>query len=523
MYRHFAAFAEDCKIPFEELMELGHVQPPPAEESDDFNMAVMGFRLAGRANGVSKLHGDVSRRIFSSLWPQVPIDEIPIGSVTNGVHASTWLGPEIAQVLSQHLPAGWAEDADGGWQRISESPDQELWRQRNRARERLVAFIRHRLRNQLMTRGVSSTESDWTETAFDPQILTFGFARRFAQYKRGTLLLTDPDRLKRMLLSPTQPIQILFSGKAHAADEGGKEMIRQIAEFSSDPEVRTRFAFIEDYDMEVARHLCQGVDVWLNNPRRPLEASGTSGMKAALNGVINCSILDGWWDECFAPELGWAIGSGGTYSDLDHQDRVEAVALYDVLERDVIPSFYDRSNGSVPERWVQRMKASISGLGGFVTADRMLRDYIEGLYEPAAVQGREIAADGFARARDLAHWKSHVREGWDDVSILEVQGDVSAGDVGEERAVTATVHLGRISAEDVSVQLAHGAIGSGGEILGPRLIEMQARGFENGTCSYSGSFAAATPGLYGFTVRVLPTHRDLIGRQDLGLVQWSPG
>ncbi|MEA2485100.1 MAG: glycogen phosphorylase, partial [Actinomycetota bacterium] len=506
MERHFWSFAAECNISIEELLELGRVQPPEGDEGYDFNMAVMGFRLAGRANGVSRLHGEVSRTIFASVWPDVPVNEVPIGSVTNGVHAPTWLGPEITEVLDSRLPPGWAESGDRGWNRIEQVSDDELWEQRSRARARLVDFVRQRLRSQLIARGASFSETGWTQTVFDPHALTFGFARRFAQYKRGTLLLSDQERFRRLLQSTEQPVQFVFSGKSHAADEGGKEMIRQLVHFSADESIRHRLVFLEDYDMEVARNLCQGVDVWLNNPRRPLEASGTSGMKAALNGVINCSILDGWWDECFTPEIGWAIGGRATYSDLGHQDHVEAIALYDLLEREVIPRFYERDGGLVPARWIEKIKASVSDLGPFVTADRMLRDYIEGLYEPAALQGRQMEADGFARTRDLASWKASVREAWDEVSVLDVGGDVTPGDVGEERKVSATVRLGRLDASDVSVQLAHGNVGPSGELAETHFMEMRPEGYEDGLCTYHGSFVTAAPGLYGFTVRVMPTH-----------------
>jgi starch phosphorylase len=523
MERHFSGFAAECNISMEELLELGRVQPPEGDEGYDFNMAVMGFRLAGRANGVSKLHGEVSRTIFASVWPEVPVNEVPIGSVTNGVHTPTWLGPEISELLDNRLPPGWAESGVGGWNRIEQVSDEELWEERSHARARLVNFVRQRLRSQMIARGASFSETGWTQKVFDPRALTFGFARRFAQYKRGTLLLSNQERLRKLLQSTDRPVQFVFSGKAHAADEGGKEMIRQLVHFSNDEAIRDRLVFLEDYDMEVARNLCQGVDVWLNNPRRPLEASGTSGMKAALNGVINCSILDGWWDECFSPEIGWAIGGRATYSDLGQQDHVEAIALYDLLEREVIPCFYDRTEGSFPARWIEKIKASVSGLGPFVTADRMLRDYIENLYEPAAQQGREMEADGFARTRQLASWKASVREAWEEIDVLEVDGDVTPSDVGEERKVSATVHLGRLEASDVSVQLAHGNVGPRGELEETHLIEMRPEALEDGLCTYHGSFVTAAPGLYGFTVRVLPHHPDLIDPQDLGLVQWSEG
>jgi starch phosphorylase len=504
-------------------MSLGQADPEAEAESDNpqFNMAVMGLRLAARSNAVSKLHGDVSRAIFSDLWPGVPMEETPIGSVTNGVHTSTWLGPENTEVLDRRLTPGWAELGDGRWDRIHEVPDAELWRARERARERLVYFVRQRVRDQLVTRGHNEAEVTWTEEIFDPGVLTIGFARRFAQYKRGTLLLTDVERLKRLLLSGDRPIQIVIAGKAHPLDDGGKEMIQALVHFAADPEVRLRFAFIEDYDMEVARVLCQGSDVWLNNPRRPLEACGTSGMKAALNGALNCSILDGWWDECYDGKNGWAIGTRETFLDTEHQDRVEASAMYDILEREVVPRYYDRPEGPIPRRWVERMKHSIASLGSFVTADRMVRDYVDALYAPAAIQGRELSADSFARARGLAEWKDRIRSQWSDVRIIDVEGDVTAADVGAARNVGATIHVGRLSTDDLSVQLAHGKVGANNELLSPQIEEMTADYCEENTCTYRGSFTTDEAGLYGFAVRVVPRHPDLTDGMDLGVVTWA--
>ena len=523
MERYFDPFSKECNISFQELMSIGQTDPAAEAVSDHpkFNMAVMGLRLAARSNAVSKLHGEVSRAIFSELWPGVPMEEAPIGSVTNGVHTSTWLGPENTEVLDRRLSPGWAERGDGRWDRVHEVPDAELWRARERARERLVYFVRQRVREQLVKRGHNEAEVSWTEEILDPGVLTIGFARRFAQYKRGTLLLTDVERLKRLLLSGDRPIQIVIAGKAHPLDDGGKEMIQALVHFAADPEVRLRFAFIEDYDMEVARVLCQGSDVWLNNPRRPLEACGTSGMKAALNGALNCSVLDGWWDECYDGKNGWAIGTREMFLDAAHQDRVEASALYDILEREVVPRFYDRPEGPIPRRWVERMKHSISSLGSFVTADRMVRDYVDALYAPAAIQGRDLAADSFARARALAEWKERMQGQWSDVRVVDVEGDVTAADVGASRQVGATVHVGRLSTDDLSVQLAHGKVGANNELLSPLIEEMTADFCEENTCTYRGSFTTDEAGLYGFAVRVVPRHPDLTNGMDLGVVTWA--
>jgi glycogen phosphorylase len=522
MERYFSSFAKECEVSFTDLMSIGQSKPSAPESKDGyFSMAVMGLRLAGRSNGVSKLHGEVARAMFSELWPDVPSDEVPITSITNGVHAATWVGPEMVEVLDRHLAPGWAEGASGRWDRLVDAPDAELWRARERARERFVYFVRERLHEQLLTRGVSESEAAWTEEVFDPGILTIGFARRFAQYKRATLLFSDPDRLKRMMLSSERPIQLVVAGKAHPLDDGGKEMIQQLIHFAADSEIRGRFAFIEDYDMEMARILVQGVDVWLNNPRRPLEACGTSGMKAALNGAVNCSILDGWWDECYDGRNGWAIGTRHVHDDTSYQDRVDTSALYDLLEREIAPRFYDRSEGPIPRRWAERMKSSIAGLGDYVTANRMVREYVERFYEPAAVQSHGMASNEFARAKSLAAWKQKVIEGWDDVVVLDVEGELLAADVGEERTVRATVRIGRLAIDDVAVQLAHGRVGASGELLDPDFVAMKTEECNEGVCLFSGTFTTVSAGLYGFAVRVVPSHPDLTMPMEMGLVAWA--
>ncbi|MGH2774036.1 MAG: alpha-glucan family phosphorylase [Actinomycetota bacterium] len=519
MGRYFESFAKESGATFEELLTLG--LEAERDGGPAFNMAVMGLRLAGRSNGVSRLHGRVSRSMFNVLWPEVPEDEVPITSITNGVHTSTWLGPELAEIFNRRLSPGWAETGGARWDRINEVPDAELWRARDRARERLVYFVRERLRKQLLARGASESEVKWTDEVFDPGVLTIGFARRFAQYKRGTLLLSEPEKFKSLLLSSDKPIQFVLAGKAHPRDDGGKEMIRELVHFARDPEIRFRFAFIEDYDMEVGRMLTQGADVWLNNPRRPLEACGTSGMKAALNGALNCSILDGWWDECYNGNNGWAIGTVDVSSDLDYQDRVDANALYDLLEREISVRFYDRSEGPIPRRWTERVKNSVQSTGKFVTADRMVRDYVTELYEPAAAQGEAMRANGYERARALAEWKSRVRGAWAGVKILDVEGDVTAADVGHERTVSGVVSLGELETSDVTVQLAHGPVGPNGELVDPQIVAMTTDSFKDGVAHCHGTFTAERAGLYGFAVRVVPAHEDLPNPMDVGLITWA--
>ncbi|MGI8684093.1 MAG: alpha-glucan family phosphorylase [Acidimicrobiales bacterium] len=519
--RYFEKWAADCGLRFHELMALGHF--PEEAEDAPFNMAVMGLRLAGMSNGVSKLHGAVSRSMFSALWPNIPPEEAPIDSVTNGVHARTWVSDDMDDLLSRHLVPAWDEADPAMWSRIDGARDDELWRVRDQNRDRLVGFVRQRLRSSLLARGVSESDVAWCDEVFDPRVLTIGFARRFAAYKRATLLLSQPERLKALLLSTDRPVQIVFAGKAHPADDIGKEMIRQIVQFSRDPELRHRIAFVEDYDIAVARTLLQGSDVWLNTPRRPLEACGTSGEKAALNGALNCSIKDGWWDEMFDGENGWAISSAETYEDVARRDEVEANSLFDILEHQIVPLFYQRVEGLVPRRWVRRIRSSLIALGPRVTASRMVRDYVEQLYEPTATRADSIAADNFARARALTAWKKRVLSQWGDVRLETVESDAAVADLGTERVVRAVVSLGSLTPDDVTVQLIYGPVGPNDELVSPTMVPMALGGAEGlpGGHLYAGHFSVEHAGRYGFTARVVPAHPDLSTPVEMGCVVWA--
>jgi starch phosphorylase len=521
MERYFKSWADDVGMSFDELMALGH---QPGETRDQpFNMAVMGLRLAGMSNGVSKLHAVVSRVMFSGLWPDVPPEESPIKSVTNGVHAYTWVSDEMDDLLSRYVLPDWAQAEAGDWQRLENARDDELWRVREQGRERLVAFVRERLKASYKARGASDSDTLWCDEVLDPRILTIGFARRFAAYKRATLLLSQPERLKALLLSPDRPMQLVFAGKAHPADDVGKEMIRQIVQFSRDPEVRHRITFVEDYDIAVARTLYQGSDVWLNNPRRPQEACGTSGEKAALNGALNCSVLDGWWDEMFNGENGWAISSAESIQDLERRDLVEANSLYEILEHQIVPLYYERIEGPVPRRWVRKVKASLCSLGPQVVASRMVRDYVQEMYEPVAGRTDALTAGGYARARALAAWKARVQSGWERVHIDSVETDAALADLGAERHVDAYVALGSLTGDDVQVQLMHGPVGPNDEITEPAVVPMQLAGLadKDGHYKYSGSFVCEHAGRYGIAVRVVPSHPDLSTPVEMGCVAWA--
>jgi starch phosphorylase len=521
MHRYFQSWADECGVDFADLMALGHL---PGEGTDaPFNMAVMGLRLAGISNGVSKLHGHVSRAMFQGLWPDVAVDEIPIGSITNGVHAPTWVSPEMSDLFTHYVLPGWNEAEPEAWARLDAVRDDELWRAREQGRERLVAFVRARVKRAALARGLSESDAAWCDELLDPHVLTVGFARRFASYKRATLLLSQPERLKALLLSPDQPMQLVFAGKAHPADDVGKEMIRQIVQFSHDPAVRHRIAFVEDYDIAVARVLYHGCDVWLNNPRRPLEACGTSGEKAALNGGLNLSILDGWWDEMFDGENGWAISSAETYDDLERRDLVEANSLYELLERQVVPLYYERTEGPVPRRWARKVKSSLCSLGPQVLASRMVRDYVVEMYEPAAARADTMAASKHARARALAAWRSRVQAGWGGVKVGSVESEAAVADLGAERRVEAAVTLGDLSADDVEVQLVHGPVGPNDEIAATHLTSMALVGLgeADGHYRYAGVFPCEQAGRYGFGVRVVPSHPDLATPAETGCVTWA--
>ena len=518
--KYFADWAAECGLTVAQLMDLGHrAGDPPTER---FNMAVMGLRLAGQSNAVSKLHGEVSREMFSDLWPDVPTEEIPIASVTNGVHAKTWVSAEMSDLLSRYVLPEWDEAGSDRWGRIDEARDDEVWRAKEQGREQLVAFIRRRLRESSLARGLSASDVTWCDEVLDGKALTLCFARRFATYKRATLLLSQPDRLSSLVLAGDRPVQFVFAGKAHPADDKGKEMIREIVAFAADLGIRHRFVFLEDYDIAVARTLCQGADVWLNTPRRPQEACGTSGMKAALNGGLNCSILDGWWDELFNGENGWAISSAEQLDDEERRDELEANSLFEILERQIVPLFYERFQGPVPRRWVRRIKTAFRSLGPEVSAARMVRDYVEDLYEPTARQADRLATDEFKPARELAAWKARVLAGWEGVDVLSVETDVSVASLGTDRAVEAEVALGSLHADDVEVQLVHGPVGQHDEIEHPTITMMTPVG-ENGSGSlrYRGAFSCDTAGRYGFSVRVVPSHPDLITSIELGRVAWA--
>jgi glycogen phosphorylase len=507
------------ELPIDRVLALG-AETYPGGDPDVFNMAVMGMRLAQRVNGVSALHGQVSRQMFTGLWPGFDTAEVPIGSVTNGVHGPTWVAPEILRLAQGGESQDLAED-EAAWERVAADPA-GIFAVRSLLRARLVAETRRRLRASWIQRGASEAELTWIDDALDENVLTIGFARRVPSYKRLTMMLHDPDRFIALLLDPQRPVQFVIAGKAHPADDGGKLMIQQMVKFADDPRVRHRIVFLPDYDMALAGAMVQGSDVWLNNPLRPLEACGTSGMKAALNGALNLSILDGWWDEWFDGHNGWAIPSADGVADPERRDELEASALYDLLGQSVAPLFYDRGPDGLPGRWLEMVAHTLRTLGPKAQATRMVREYVTQLYLPAARSSEALAdgGPGFAGARELAAWKDRVTKAWPGVAIEHVEADDGEQSPGASLVVRASVALGVLSPDDVTVQLVYGPAGDDDEIAAPAFADLELEAEPSGAspARYAGEAELGRPGPFGYTVRVLPRHPLLASPAEMGLI-----
>jgi glycogen phosphorylase len=513
---------EDTALPCDRVLALG-AETYPGGDPDMFNMAVMGMRLSQRVNGVSRLHGAVSRRMFAGLWPGFDTAEVPIGSVTNGVHASSWVAGQVTGLAEGEPDCPEASGDWPAWDRIAAAGPERIWQVRTDLRARLVTQIRQRLRASWRQRGSSEAELTWIGDALDDRLLTVGFARRVPSYKRLTLMLRDPARLRALLLDPDRPVQVVIAGKAHPADDGGKRLIQQMVEFTDDPAVRHRIVFLPDYDMALARALVQGCDVWLNNPLRPLEACGTSGMKAALNGGLNLSVRDGWWDEWSDGASGWDIPSADGVADEGRRDDLESAALYDLLGQRVAPLFYDRDADGLPRRWLEMVRHTLSTLGPRLEAARMVREYVTELYVPAARSTRALAAGPqapFEGARKLAAWRQRVVKAWPGVRIEHVEAETAEPRLGSRLAVRASIVLGDLAPADVAVELVCGRAGDDDEITDPSysMLTPDPQPSGPGPVRYSGEAELYRAGPFGYTVRVLPSHPLLASRAELGLI-----
>ncbi len=520
---YFGHLLPTLGLSLEQFLDLGRIVPGDKRES--LSMAVLALRLSSHFNGVSELHGRVSRQMWCDLWPQVPCEEVPIRGIVNGVHAATWISAEMKGLFDRYLGPRWREapEEEGVWDQMDEVPGTELWRTHERRRERLVAFARGRLREQIERRGGTDAELALAEEVLDPEALTIGFARRFATYKRANLLLSDMDRLERLLTDRNRPVQIIFAGKAHPADEPGKKLIQEIVALARQEEFRNRLVFLEDYDIATARYLVQGVDIWLNTPRRPKEASGTSGMKATMNGAIHVSTLDGWWAEAYHPELGWCVGNGEEYDDDEYGDRVEAGALYNLLEKQIVPRFYDRGGDGLPRGWIEMMKRSMKLACHRFNTARMVRQYTVEMYLPADDRAQLLAEGDHARARDLVAWRSRVAGAWSAVRVLSVEAEPGADlQVGDQLTVSARVQLGALSTDDVAAEVYHGTLDMHAEVTGAEPVPMDlVEQGDDGVALYRTNLYCSRSGRHGFSVRLYPFHEDLAHPLDTRLLTWG--
>lgn len=513
---------EGTGLSFSEFVRMGRLDPH--NDAEAFNMAVLAMGNADFVNGVSELHAEVTREMFHGRWPDYPEDEVPIEAVTNGIHTTTWTCARMTELFDTYLGPEWRTDPSNPeiWKRIRNVPDAELWAIRDNQRGDLVRFVRKYLRDVAGRRGMGRATFGHVESILDPRILTIGFARRFATYKRATLMLTDRERLKQLLFHPERPVQIVIAGKSHPRDDGGKRLIQELNHFIQNEGARARMVFLEDYDMRIARMLVQGVDVWLNNPRRPMEASGTSGMKVVPNGGLNCSILDGWWDEGYAPGLGWAIGERLDLGDHMQQDWLDSRTLYHLIETDIAPTFYHRVDGAIPYGWVEMIRQSIESLAWRFSTSRMVRDYAEKGYLPSDARYRALHADGQAKGREVLTWRERVQAAWPNVKIVSVKDSAQAANIiGRDIEVTAVVDLGGLSTEDVVVEALVGKVGSTRDLYREHLIELTPREASGSGVTYAASLPLSKAGNQGYTLRVRPRRDGIPVAHELPLVRWE--
>ena len=488
-----------------------------------FSMPALALRFSSGRNGVAELHGETSRRIWNDLWPEVPTDEVPIDYITNGVHAATWVSPEIRKLTDEVLPNDWLSRLDDAemWQQAKEIDPAKLWEARRTLNAQTIDFFRMRLRTQLERHGAGPSEVRDLDTLFDQNALTIGFARRFATYKRATLIFRDLDRLTRILNHPDKPVQLVFSGKAHPADTPGQELIERIQNLSNDPRFKGKIIFIEDYDMAVGRAITRGVDVWLNNPRRPLEASGTSGQKAAMNGVLNLSILDGWWPEGFDGENGWAIGAGYNIADPEQADAADADALYDLLEHEVVPLYYERGENGLPQRWLERSKDAIATVSPNFNAQRMVKDYVTKFYAPNSERTAVMEQDDFATALELANWRQHVQQSWHTLYFTAKAAPERTAHMGEAITVEAVLNARDLKASELQVELVYSPEA---DALRHNLHKVSlecVESYADGGSLYRTSFKPEISGRLAYGVRVYPVHEHLVNPFDVHSIRWA--
>lgn len=520
---YFEEYVKNLGINFKVLLGYGRLDP--RDENEPFGMTTLALRLSAHSNGVSRLHGKVSRSMWQKVWAHHPVEDVPIDHITNGIHVPTWISREMGALFSRYLGPDWAEDPDHErvWQQIDEIPGTELWRTHERCREHLVGYVRRTLVEQLKRRGASDAEIIRAGEVLTPEALTIGFARRFATYKRATLLFSNPDRLARLLNDAKQPVQVIIAGKAHPQDNEGKELIKHIIHLSHEERFRRSVVFLEDYNMDVTHHMVSGTDLWLNTPRRPLEACGTSGMKALANGSLNLSTLDGWWDEAYHRDFGWSLGHGEVYKNEEIQDTIESQDLYNLLENEIKPLFYQRGMDGMPRAWVGKMRAGLRSLVPIFNSHRMVQEYLNRYYIPCSRRFNTLCGDSFEQAKDLASWRQKIMTGWADVSTEEViAADGLEIPVGQQLEVEARVRLGSLGPEDATVEAYYGPLGPEGEFVQRDTTALKVvKDLGGGAYLFRGTIPCSKSGRFGYTVRIMPSLERLENRFAMGLVTWA--
>jgi starch phosphorylase len=523
MEQYFPDYAQTMGIAFKVLLAFGRENP--WDDNEPFCMTVLALRLSAHANGVSRLHSQISQNMWKKVWPKNPVEDIPIAQVTNGIHIPTWISQDMSRLFNRYLGPKWMEDPDNEkvWKTIDQIPDSELWQTHERSREHLITFARQRLRRQSENRGASKRELEAACSALHPEILTIGFGRRFATYKRATLIFRDEERLIRLLTDPERPVQIIFAGKAHPQDHNGKELIKHITHFARHENIANRIVFLENYSMKLSRHILQGSDIWLNTPRRGMEACGTSGMKGIPNGTLNMSVLDGWWIEGYDSRYGWAIGHGEIYEDRDLQDDVESRDIYNLLENEIVPLFYERGPDGIPRPWVKMMKDAMRDLCAVFNSHRMVQEYTRRFYVGAARRWNELSKDNMAGARNLADWRQKLLTNWDAISISNIKSGKTVDlPVKSSLEITADIHLAGLAPEDVDVALYYGPLNLKEEFVERNIEIMEATNNDgNGNQHYVGFVPCGQTGKFGFTIRIMPSSKQLETPYTTGLVVWA--
>ena len=520
VYEYFHRYCETANIPFEKFLSLGRKNL--ADPSERFSMAVFALKTSAFRNAVSRLHRTVSQEMFQDLWPRLPVEEVPITSITNGVHSPTWINGDLASIYDQYLQPDWRERLEDTkmWELVHEIPSQEIWEMHRKRKRRMVAYVRERVASAGMARKASTSEMRRLQEVLDPDVFTIGFARRFATYKRATLIFRDVERLKKLLNNPKMPVQIVIAGKAHPKDQEGKTLIREIVSLSRDPELAKRLIFVEDYSIQVAREMVQGVDLWLNNPRRGEEACGTSGMKASMNGVLNFSVLDGWFDEAVDISGGWAIGDRTPYSE--EQNEMHARTIYSTLENDIVPLYYEGAEEELPLEWVRRMKTCLANITPHFSCGRMVAEYMNILYKPAHHLWENISGNNFKSAREKTTWDNRLHRSWDAIRFLDFgSGPDDHVMSGSAVPLRTTVDLAGLEPSEVRVEAVIGQVGTNGTLQHTFVLPLQPLDGQGSTVTFANEFTVAQTGRIGYSVRITPNHFDKpITRPCNALLKW---